>query len=104
MNRPSHAADCPGCKTGWTTGELLCRLCAYAVHEKDATLFGSWLRARAALHAEAPPPLPPGDDGWAAIEAFRRGLLVGTAQILSREREAVRARIAEQRAKRRASK
>lgn len=88
MKRPEHAADCPGCKTGWVVYSLLCGICTKAVQAKRPSIFDSWREAKEALQKSEPPPAPPGGYGWAAVEAFRRGVIVGTALLLSEQREA----------------
>ena len=88
--RPEHATDCPGCDTGWTASGLLCKQCENAVNTSNPILYPQWLEARHFLDAVGTdaPSRPSGPEGWAAIEAFRRGLIVGTARVLSSARAA----------------
>lgn len=81
--RPEHATDCPGCKTGWVTGELLCPRCARNVQVSQPILYDAWMSARAALYGDPDKMPPSGPEGWVAIEAYRRGLIVGTALVIS---------------------
>jgi len=79
--RPEHAADCPGCDTGWVFGDLLCPRCTNNVNTAQPDYYPSWLSARAELYSTHPT-VPSGPEGWAAIEAYRRGLIVGTARAM----------------------
>jgi|GEM_PF-2351789 len=79
MKRPAEAADCLGCPTGWTMGDLLCKRCANAVHAVQPTLYDRWITVRSAAQT---------DPEMVATEAYRRGLIVGTAQLISKQREA----------------
>ncbi len=74
--RPEHATDCPGCDIGWVTGELLCPRCAEKVQAARPTFYTTWLHARAAMVAA------PQDTVATAMEAYHRGLIVGTAMAL----------------------
>jgi hypothetical protein len=84
--RPEHAADCPGCQTGWVDGTMLCPRCTQAVQSSAPDLYPAWLKARAA-EVKATYNLPPRDQAEHNImenEAFTRGLIVGTAMALHR--------------------
>jgi hypothetical protein len=76
--RPEHAADCPGCLTGWVDGALLCPRCQAAVHATNAELYPMWMKARA-LSVNTPTKTE-----YIAMEAYRRGLIVGTALLVKR--------------------
>lgn len=76
--RPAHATDCPGCNIGCVSGELLCPRCMNAVHAAQPTYYDAWMSARAVLDQRKE------DTAAAASEAFRRGLIVGTAIVLHR--------------------
>ena len=84
--RPDHAQDCPGCDSGWTVGDLLCPLCAAAVNTSNPELYPTWLAARSALWGDVEKMPPSGPHGWVAIEAYRRGFIVGMARMLSTAR------------------
>jgi len=75
-SRPAHADDCPGCDTGWVWGDLLCPRCASAVQKAQPSFYTGWLAARAALE------LRKEDTAAIGLEAFQRGLIVGTARLL----------------------
>lgn len=91
--RPEHAQDCPGCDTGWTVGDLLCPLCMNAVNTGQPDLYPKWTSHRA-NHLE----LLGDDDGHpshlglvnaeACLEHFYRGVIIGTARVLSAVRAA----------------
>jgi len=82
--RPDHATDCPGCDTGWCVDTLLCPMCVAAVGTSTPLLMESWISARGELS------LFPGNVSVIAQEAFRRGLVVGTARVCSAQRAAQR--------------
>lgn len=82
--RPEHATDCPGCDTGWCVSALLCPMCTNAVTTSNPELYDRYLsawaeKARFPGHIEA-----------IATEAYRRGLVVGTARVLNAQRIAQR--------------
>lgn len=77
--RPEHATDCPACD-GWIGGaDLLCMQCSDRVCKDHAQLVRDWLDARA-RSASAP------SVEHLAREAYRRGLVVGTAMLLFQKR------------------
>ena len=94
--RPEHATNCPGCETGWTASGLLCPLCESAVNTGQPDLYPKWMGHRA-RHSE----LLNDDDGNPAhldlvhaetcAEHFFRGVIIGTARVLSAARNAQRA-------------
>ena len=89
--RPEHAQDCPACDKGWTASGILCMRCTDAVIEFDAGLYPAFMKHRAE-HAR----LVAHDAGGLAImelaqaeaclEAYFRGVIVGTARVLSEAR------------------
>lgn len=91
MNRPEHAADCPGCDTGWTTGELLCPRCEDAVHKADPSMYPLYLEARN-FHSIREQTSGQNEDGQRLTKqafekhAYTRGVIVGAARILSIQR------------------
>lgn len=107
--RPEHATDCPGCDTGWTASGLLCPLCESTVNTAQPDLYLKWMDHRA-KHAE----LLNDDDGGpnhydlthaeACLEAFYRGVIIGTARVLSAARAAEQAAWKERKAQRRTRK
>ena len=75
--RPDQASDCPGCNVGWVIGDLLCPRCADKVQNAQPDFYPQWLKSRAAaVHGDKT------DTVSAALEAYHRGLIVGTAILL----------------------
>lgn len=91
--RPEHATDCPGCETGWTASGLLCSLCESAVNTGQPDLFPEWMKRRARHTAllqdnDVKPVNPYLINSEACAEHFYRGVIIGTARVLSAARAA----------------
>lgn len=89
--RPEHAQDCPGCDTGWTASGILCKRCTDAVNAFNAGLYPAFMGHRAEYAR-----LVANDSGGlvdmelaaneAGREAYFRGVIIGTAIVLTAQR------------------
>lgn len=106
-SRPAHADDCPGCDTGWTASGILCMRCTDAVNFFNAGLFPAFMKHRAEYAR-----IVANDSGGlvdielASLEACRevyfRGVIIGTAIVLTAQRNERHAAWIEKKKKRRA--